>query len=250
MNEKHIIYYYDGTFDGLMCCIFESFKCREIPLFIEPMGEFQPTFYKIKYIQTVKEHADRVKVSISEKISTEAKEMVEEAFLTCLKEKELRILYFLRLGYKRGKAVCSMLTNDDVSALFKAITHMKNEAHLFLGFVRFSEYSGNLLSVIEPKNNILPLIAEHFCDRFSGENFMIFDKTHKTALVHQNGQAEFIRVENIELPPTQEEELLCQKLWKKFYDTIAIEGRFNPKCRQSHMPKRYWGNMTEFKQIG
>ena len=28
--------------------------------------------------------------------------------------------------------------------------------------------------------------------------------------------------------------------------TIAIEDRYNPKCRMTHMPKRYWENMTEF----
>ena len=39
-----------------------------------------------------------------------------------------------------------------------------------------------------------------------------------------------------------------RKLWRSFYDTIAIEGRYNPKCRLTHMPKRYWNMMTEFQE--
>ena len=35
-------------------------------------------------------------------------------------------------------------------------------------------------------------------------------------------------------------------MWRSFYHTISIEGRYNPNCRMTHMPKRYWGDMTEF----
>ncbi len=251
--SSNVIYYYDGSFDGLMCCVFESFFAKEIPIAIEVFIEEEPTLFKVKHIKTDYEKSERVKKSIAEKISMEAKQMIEEVFLTNLEEKELRILYFMRLGYKRGASVCSMLTNDDVSKISKAIVHMKNEAHLMLGFVRFSDFNGNLLAVIHPKNNVLPIIAEHFCDRFSGENFMIFDKVHKIALVYENGVAQFMEIEDIELPPLEEEELFCRALWRKFYDTVAIQGRFNPKCRMSHMPKRYWKDMTEFgddKQVG
>ena len=38
-----------------------------------------------------------------------------------------------------------------------------------------------------------------------------------------------------------------QSLWQAFYQSITIESRFNPKCRMSHMPKRFWTNLTEFQ---
>jgi len=43
-------------------------------------------------------------------------------------------------------------------------------------------------------------------------------------------------------------ERFYRDLWRRFYDTIAIEGRYNPKLRMTHMPKRYWGTMTEFQE--
>jgi hypothetical protein len=29
---------------------------------------------------------------------------------------------------------------------------------------------------------------------------------------------------------------------------VAIEGRENPRCRMTHMPKRYWENMVEMQE--
>ena len=38
-----------------------------------------------------------------------------------------------------------------------------------------------------------------------------------------------------------------RELWKLFFKTIEIEGRHNPRCQMTMMPKRYWGCMTEFQ---
>jgi hypothetical protein len=55
-------------------------------------------------------------------------------------------------------------------------------------------------------------------------------------------------MENLHLNAPSERELMFRALWRRFYETIAIEGRRNERCRMSHMPKRYWGNMTEFQE--
>ena len=34
---------------------------------------------------------------------------------------------------------------------------------------------------------------------------------------------------------------------RRFYDTIAIRERENPRCRMTNMPQRFWGTMTEFQ---
>jgi probable DNA metabolism protein len=243
---SNVIYYYDGSYDGLMCCIFESFQKREMPIAIEPYDRTQTTLFKVKEIYTDSEKAERVKKSIRAKISLEAKELIEEAFLTDLAEKELHILYFMRLGYKLGAKVTEMLDNEDVDALKKAVLGMSREAHLLLGFVRFSDYNGVLMAQITPKNNVLPIIAPHFCDRFSGENFMIYDKNHKVALVYRDGVRNFISADSITPPPATPDEEKYRELWRRFFETIGIEGRYNPQCQRNLCPIRYRENMTEF----
>ena len=107
-----------------------------------------------------------------------------------------------------------------------------------------------MTAVIEPKNFVLPLIAPHFCDRYPNETFFIYDESHGAALVSAPGKHAIIPVDGYERPEAGEEERKFRALWKLFYDTIAIEGRYNPKCRMTHMQKRYWKHMTELNGEG
>jgi hypothetical protein len=65
-------------------------------------------------------------------------------------------------------------------------------------------------------------------------------------LVYQPYQSAIIAVEDLTVPGPNEEEESYRELWRLFYDAIEVEGRHNPQCRMSHMPKRYWTWMTEF----
>jgi probable DNA metabolism protein len=245
--SEAVVYRYDGSFEGFLCCIFESYVSKQEPLNIVSIDVMQYTLYAEKVIQTQEENAERVYLSFAKKMSNQASDMIKLGFLTCVEDKELLLYQFIKLGYKYGKNIVNMLTNDIVDKLYKAIKHLNNEAHLLKGFVRFSENNGALISIIEPKNFVLPLIIQHFVERFPEERFFIYDKTHKAAIMYQPYEYSIMNVEDFDMPKEDSNEQLYQNLWKRFYDTIAIEARYNPKCRMSHMPKRYWGNMTEHK---
>lgn len=246
LNGTDLVYAYDGTFEGLMCCVFESYECKEIPCLIRPPSVQQTFFDTSKWIETDSQKADRVYNSIPVRISSEAQELVKLGFLTCEENKELLIFRFLQLGFKVGGKVMTMLTDEVVCSLQKAVRHLTSESHKFKGFIRFSVFGEALVAVIEPKNYVLPLLSAHFCDRYNGEKFMIYDKTHRVALIYQSNRAELIDVEGLTLPNVDSTEAKYRLLWKQFYNTIAIEGRTNPRCRMTLMPKRYWNQMTEF----
>lgn len=250
LNQSNLIYRYDGSFDGLLCCVFESYDQKEIPTDILLPDAVQTTLFSVKEIKTDGKKANRVLVSIPKKIGEFALDLVRHAFLTCFTQKELYILLFLRMGYRYGPSVMNMLTEDVVNKLVKAVKHLENESHLLKGFVRFSIFNNVLVAEIEPKNYVLPLMTQHFCERYPEERFLIYDKTHGMALVYQPYQSTVIPIENLEMPEPDGQEKSFRKLWQLFYDTIEIQGRHNPKCRMSHMPKRYWKYMTEFGSKG
>lgn len=247
-DRTDIVYAYDGSFEGLMCCIFESYEQKENPSVIRPPDEQQRLFDPAKWIETDENKADRVFNSIPVKISTQAQELVKLGFLTYTPHKELLIYHFLRLGFKYGSKVMTMLTDDTVNALQKAVRHLTSESHKFKGFVRFSVFGEVLVAVIEPKNFVLPLLSPHFCDRYRNEAFMIYDKTHSMALIYRSQKAELMFVDELTLPEADGSEVEYRRLWKQFYKTIGIEARYNPRCRRTLMPKRYWSQMTEFAE--
>ncbi len=241
-----VVYIYDGSFDGLMCCVFESYEKNEVPADVKPEGSDVPYLLPVKLIETNEERAKRVVSSVPKKMGPRALKVIRHAFLTCHPQKELLILKFMRLGYSCGPSVMNCLTDETVNELFTAVNHLDREAGLYMGFIRFSEANGALTAQIEPKNIVLPLIGRHFCERYPAEQFLIYDKTHGMALLHNGGRLTVCSIEAFEQPEPGAEELKFRKLWRLFYDTMEIKERHNPRCRMNLMPKRYWNCMTEF----
>jgi len=243
-----IAYIYDGSFEGLLCCVYESYYQKELPSLIFSFSEEQSTLFPIKEIETDVFNAQKVEDSIKNKISGEAFRLVRLCYYSHMENREVNILNFLRLGYKIGPPVVNMLADDTVGRVTKTALSVQRESHFYKEFLRFSDYNGALVAIIEPKNFVLPMIVHHYCDRFPSEQFLIYDESHKYALVYQNGKSAICPLDNLELPKACEKEEKYRALWKQFYNTIAIEGRINPKRQMGNMPKRYWKHLTEFQE--
>jgi len=242
MNQ--LAYCYDGTFDGFLTCVFTAYNRKDEPAIIFPETERQATLFDVLTVETSAEHAKRVAAGLRKR-SAELLRFVQTAFLTCLPEKERHLLAFVRLAFEAGAGALTMFADDRFAVLNNAVVHIGKEADHYKGFVRFVEINGVLTSTIEPKNYVLPLVASHFANRFQRERFVIFDQTHSMAAMSEFGKVKYAYADAIEFDPPSEREQEFQRMWKLFYDTIAISERFNPRCRMSMMPKRYWSRMSE-----
>lgn len=247
-DRSNVIYCYDGSFDGLMCCVFDSYTRKEVPSDIVTKENQQLTFNEVHDVITDEAHADRILRSIPKKMGENATDFIKKAFLSDITNRDMYILKFMYMGYKYGFRVMYMVADSTVNTLYKAVQGSCHEAHLLMGFVRFSDNNGTLSAVIEPKNKVLPLMAAHFIDRYRNENFLIYDKTNRMALIYSNHNAEIVEDIDFELPDTTEEEEYYRQLWKTFYNTIGIKERCNPLCRMNLMPKRYWGQIVEMEE--
>lgn len=241
-ERTDLVYACDGSLAGALCCVFESYTRKELPMDILLSGE--PTLFPLREVETDEAHAQRVWRSL-ERISQEVCQWVRDIWYACGDGRLMLIYRFIRLAYAHGARVTAMYADPVGAAAFAAVRTVGNEAHFMKEFLRFSDYSGALVSIIEPKCIVLPFLQEHFASRFPEETFLIYDKTHGMALFYRPYEAVIQEVEELELPPAGETEQAFRTLWRGYYDAIAIEGRYNPKCRMGHMPKRYWKNMIE-----
>ena len=55
---QEILYFYDGSFEGFLSCVFESYAHHERPSAIE--SEEVPTFFASRWVETEVPHAQRV----------------------------------------------------------------------------------------------------------------------------------------------------------------------------------------------
>ena len=246
MQWRNIIYQYDGSFDGLLCCVFESYTQKERPTAIFCDEDAEPSLFEIRSVVTVPEHAARVSRSLR-KLSPDVLPLLRRVFLTHLPDKELAIYRFVVKLYREGAPYLTRLNDDAYQPLLRAARQLATEVEHLRGFLRFSVYDGVLGAEIEPKNRVLPLLRAHFCERCRNESFFIYDRTHREALLYLRGRSRIVPLDGFRLAPPDEEEAEYRRLWKRFYDTVAIRERENPRGRMSKMPKRYWSTMTEFQ---
>lgn len=241
-----MVYYYDGSFEGFLSCVFESYAKKEVPTAIFRDEDAVPTLFDCRTVSTDPSHAKRVLRKLV-KISPDGTELVQRGFLTCMEEKELRLYRLIAKLLRDGPRFLRNLSDETLYPVASAVRHLNGEVHLLKGFIRFSELNGVLGSEIEPKNRVLPLLRAHFCARYREDAFFIYDRTNKEALFYAGGKAVIRPIEDFQMAPPDAKEANYRLLWKRFYDTIAIKERENPRLRQTHMPKRYWNTMTEFQ---
>ncbi len=81
---------------------------------------------------------------------------------------------------------------------------------------------------------------------------MIYDENRRLALLHPCGQDFFITdTEGLDLEALKHfspEEMEYQKLWCRFFDSIAVEARVNPKLQNQNLPKRFQKDIVEFQR--
>ena len=248
MSDRGIlIFAYDGSFEGFLSAVFDSFSMKTVPADIVIFDDMEPSLLKIHYVETNPEHAKRVLNGIEQKLGYSVLNMVKKSFLFDGEGKEIAILRFIRKAFAEGMSAGSKIGDEDVNRVYRMCVAVNNEAEHWRQFARFSDSNGALVAVIHPKHFVLPLIKGFFCARIKNEHFMIFDSEHGAALIHTPQKSAIIPVESLDFPDPSEDNFYSN-LWKSYYRHIAIASRYNPTCRRSHMPKRFWQYLPEVSE--
>ncbi len=239
------VYRYDGTFAGFLTCVWDALESGVEPAaFLLPDDE--ATFWEERELAADEERARRLYAALARRVSPAFRTLVTRGFLTCLPQRELALLTLIRRGFREGDRVRLDLSDPVMAKVMLALTKMWTEWDHLKGFVRFSDLDGFLVGEIEPKNRVLPLLAPHFAVRYSGERLVLYDRTHREAFLSDRGRWKLVPAEDLRMGPAGPEERAFRALWRRYHETIAIEGRIDPKGQATHLPKRYRHVMTEF----
>lgn len=242
----------EASFEGIMTAIYDGWVLMNQghQINIHPGTGYTPSFFS-EYVQieTNMKKAEKVAGSIRVKVSAEAYAMVFRACMHYAEDRADAVFNFLKVAYPNGAGVVRMLGNPAVMRIMELSRKVSNETHLFKEFLRFTELKGNVLyAKIEPKCDVVLLVAYHFQARFPNENWIIYDPKHKAAVVHPSG-GECVQMKDKDMDALTKDMQKCddyEDLWKVFFHTIGIEERYNPKCQQTMMPKWYRKNAIEF----
>lgn len=240
-------YFFDGTKNGLLTCIFESFYEKRIPDDVTTECVQCGLLDEIVTIKTDNEKAERVYKCLK---NCKTKYLVSDFNITFRsgEKKRFKVLFdYLNIAISNK--------NIDVSKAFalpeiQAFTDLKNriytETHRFKGFLRFMETEkGFYYACYEPDNDITELLVPHFTARLQSP-FIIHDikrnilalcdgKRYKILNGGNNGVTVFM----------SESEEIFLDLWQQYYKSINIEERKNLRQMRNYIPERYWKNLSE-----
>jgi len=254
-----MIYIFDGSLPGLLTSVFEWFERNPGKVVLKPIEIFQPeAFAECFTVTTNSEKSDRVYAGLQKKLDKEWIRKFYCAYLSEIPEAYNHLFHFTCYIFNNPAGAENNYGNEHVIALSKYAKSVEREKHRMEAFIRFQKTGdGMFYAGIDPDFNVLPLILNHFKNRYADQQWIIYDLKRKYGLHYDLNKVEEVTISftngvNKQNPPgdlMDEKEELYAALWKDYFKSANIVARKNTKLHLQHVPKSYWKYLTE-KQLG
>lgn len=281
-----LAYVYDGTLEGLLTAIFCAYESHEDPDDVLPQGCIAPRLgQRVALIGTDAAKAQRVADGLRRRCGRRAFDAVRKASLSEEPDAGTAAYRFVRYAideqkrrdcpHCRKRATCpavdgtgrcprlagraiSDITHPAVAPMHRILRSMRNECEHLRQFARFEHLRDPDTGAeiwyarCSPKSSCVPLVMDHFVERFSVQPFILFDEAHAIAGVYDGGDWYLVRTDEVpllDLPGPAAEEGLMQDAWRRFYRAVSVEARYHPELRRQFMPKRFWKDLTELQPL-
>ncbi|MDU1229274.1 MAG: TIGR03915 family putative DNA repair protein [Clostridium sp.] len=239
---------YDDSFEGLLTSMYDAFYSKHQIDGIYGLSQYNAPLLlgEIKNIETDLNKFEKVRNSIINKIDLLCLQKIYMVYLSNVEDKGMVIFKYLKSAFKYKKNIHAFLHIDIVRQIDEIKKRVSFEAHKFKGFVRFKSIDNNFLYCsIEPDNNILELIGDHFMKRFSNEYWIIHDISRNKAIIYDTNKYEIIELLQDDCKNLLDHKDEYSSLWKCYFKFTTIEERKNLRLQCQMMPKRYWKHIFE-----
>ncbi|MEM7550296.1 MAG: TIGR03915 family putative DNA repair protein [Bacteroidota bacterium] len=259
-QEQHYTLVYDGTFEGFLSAVYESYE-RKLDgvsfskAFDKNVLESSPYLFSTSIkIFSDTEHAERVWRGLSKKLRPMELKKIYAVFLSEIPEIDQVLFQYIKLVFAKSFSVSGDYGNPYVLKVAKTAKMVGREVHRMHAFVRFKLTKDHIyFASIEPDFDVLPLIIKHFKNRYADQKWLIYDLKRKYGIYY-----DLEKVEEVELSLESDtvssggsaiildpEEMGFQRLWADYFKSTNIKSRKNMKLHVQHVPRRYWKYLSE-----
>lgn len=247
MDWTPVSYAYDGSFAGFLTCVFASYAHREEPMSFSTPEDGRISLWPERTVDTDEARAQRVYRSLAPRLGQEGRRLAVYGFLTCLEERELHLVAVSPPGVRPGAVGGAGSHRRPGGGADPRGGPPDRRGPSAQGLHTLLRAGGGAGGGNCPQKPGAPPPPAPLLRPLSGGVL-------RPLRPHPPGGAVLPapavghrapggvprrrpRPGGAGLPPPV----------AAVYDTIAIEGRENPRCRMTQMPKRFWGTMTEFQ---
>ena len=244
--------------DGLLTAVFDAYSLKEQPEQLLKTGDALPLFCEHTYhVTTDDEKSRRVWTGLEKQLPLEAMKLISVSWLSELSELSTPLFQYICKVFRQGD-ISKNFADSDVLTVTNIARRVLHEQLRMKQFIRFQKAKdGTYLAVVSPDHNVLPIIIDHFQDRFNDQPWLIYDARRHYGFYYDGQAAIRITFENEASVPfnlsngklseevLSSDDQLLQNLWRTYFKAICIKERMNPRKQLQDMPRRYWKYMTE-----
>lgn len=263
-----ISYIFDGSFAGLLCCVFRAYEFKDKQVRIYAEQHFQPELFAPSWlaeeinITSDEAKAQRVWTALRQKIGGGFSRHFYFSYLSEQVTAFQQLFDFACYVFDHVDAVADNYGHPAVLAVAQISKSVSREKHRMEAFVRFKKTTeGIFFAVISPDFNVLPLISPHFKNRYADQHWLIYDEKRHYGLFYDLNQLHEVQlssagnksmIEQARLTASSitldAQEALYDQLWKDYFKSTNIVERRNMKLHIQQVPRRYWKYLSEKNQ--
>lgn len=266
-----LVYEFDTTLDGLLTAVFDAYALHQQPEMLLAAGGQLPLFCEATHqVVTAQDKAERVWAGLEKRLSKGGVQIIALSWLSEERQLYQPLFNYIYKVFRQpagGRSIEHNASDEDVLAVRNTCRRVLHESQRMKQFIRFQKAKdGTYLAVVSPDHNVLPLITDHFQDRFNDQPWLIYDAKRHYGYYWDGksgtagDKAVRITFEDESTVPfdlsngklnadvLSENDQLFQDLWRTYFKAICIKERMNPRKQLNDMPRRYWKYMTEKNQ--
>ncbi|AOM75962.1 TIGR03915 family putative DNA repair protein [Pedobacter steynii] len=250
-----MLYVIDGSLESLLCAVFEWFERKPGKIILQLEKNHQPdAFTAAFHVHNDIKKADRVWAGLKKKLNTSWMRRFYCTFLSESAQAYSSLFEFTCYIFSNPAGSEDNYGNTYVLAVAQTARKVEREKHRMEAFIRFQHsVDGIFYCGVEPVFNVLPLIMNHFKNRYADQEWIIYDLKRHYGMYYN-----LEKVEEVSFNPDEEKNLnkktgelqdakenLYATLWQDYFKSTNISARKNTKLHVQHVPKRYWKYLTE-----
>ena len=258
---------YEPSFEGWLSAVYYVYEHKlqhDESLQLIAQDRYIPSLISAATsVNTDDEHAQRVLTKLNKLLGRSGMRQILWGFLSEKDNIGTTLFHIVKYAIDYPKRrVLEDLGHLDVLELAQTVKSVGREKHRMEAFVRFEHTIDDIyFARVEPDFNVLPLIGEHFRQRYQDQHWAIYDlkrgygiyydkslstPSHPAALqtITDLDDAVLRNPASIHSPDEQR----YQKFWQGYFTNVKIKERKNPRLHKQYLPQRYWKYLSE-KQV-
>lgn len=266
-NLTPSILLYEPSFEGWLTAVYQVYERKmqhDESLQLIAEDKYIPSLISsAASVITNDEQAQRVLIKLNKLLGRSGMRQILWGFLSEKDNIGTTLFHIVKYAIDYPKRqVLEDLGHLDVLELAQTVKSVHREKHRMEAFVRFEHTTDDIyFARIEPDFNVLPIIGEHFRQRYQDQHWAIYDLARGYGIYYDKSlstpsrPAELQTITDIDEAVLRnpasihsDDEQRYQRFWQGYFINVNIKERKNNRLHRQHMPQRYWKYLSE-KQI-